>query len=136
MEGVLEGPAVDCLDSAGVSPETDDTAVVPLMDGDAGAGFVLAEVFGFPVGLAVGTGSVDVEAVAFGAGLAAGRPQAGLEGGAVVRDVEAAACDLPLSLLDLVTDDDKAAEAGVEDDPFFPFVPPPAPTCADAFFSD
>jgi len=79
---------------------------------------------------------VDVEAVALVAGFDAGRPQAGLEGGAVVRDVEAAGCDLPLSLLDLVTDDDKAAEAGLTDDPFFPFVPPPAPTCADAFFSD
>jgi hypothetical protein len=110
---------------------------VPLMDVDAVV-LDLAGVFAL-VGLAVGTGSVSV--VAFGAAFEAGRPHAGLDGAVIdgvgcVLDVEAAGCDFPLSLLDLVADADTLVEAGVEADPFFPFVPPPAPTDPEAFLSD
>lgn len=134
-----DDPALEFVDSAVGSFEP-DAAMVPFTAGAAGALFVLAGLFVFPVGLAVGTGSVDV-LVALVAFLEAGRPQAGLVGGAVdgvgaVRDVEAAGCDLPLSLLDLVADVDTAVEAGTVADPFFPFVPFPAPTDDEAFFSD
>jgi len=134
-----DDPALEFVDSA-VGSFEQVAATVPFTAGAAGALFVLAGLFVFPVGLAVGTGSVDV-LVALVAFLEAGRPQAGLVGGAVdgvgaVRDVEAAGCDLPLSLLDLVADVDTAVEAGTEADPFFPFVPFPAPTDDEAFFSD